>query len=37
VRHVSALVPIATSGHAVIAVAVVGAILLLLIVLRSET
>jgi hypothetical protein len=34
---VGALIPLATSGRVVIAIAVVGAIVLLLIVLRSET
>jgi hypothetical protein len=34
---VSALTPVAASGHVVIAIAVVGAILLLAIVLRSES
>jgi hypothetical protein len=34
---VSVPIPLATSGHVVIAIAVVGAMLLLVIVLRSES
>ena len=37
VRRVSVVLPLATSGQAVIAVAVVGTIVLLVIVLRSES